>query len=365
MIDSGAFSVWNKGLTIDLDEYIRYCRKRPELSVIVGLDVIPPKGVRLTEEVKDEVAARGWANYLKMIRVIDMEKVVPVYHRGDNVKWLETFLDFGCPYIGLSPRFDGTDHQRRYKFLSDCRKVLLDSDGKCPVKTHGFAVTNHHMMLQFPWYSVDSATWTQVAAWGGIMVPRLINGEWDFTKKPLRVFCSVVAMKRQQAEHHLLAMKEQRPRMYQEVIRWLDENGVGLGEQKIVPADGRKPKKIVEKWADRAKTQILQVVVPGVCNSDQVRRWLNAIYYHRCNDVLPIENLYLAGNGPCCQVEDQIRYRLRSFAEGQLTTDWVYAKIGYYRQPLAFPFDEPLKFGMRNPEGPPDASAVKKRAVSS
>lgn len=344
MIDSGAFSVWSKGKTIDLDEYIRYCRSKPELSVVVNLDVIPPKGVRLTEEVKDEVAKKGWENYMKMIRVLDMEKVVPVYHRGDSQKWLEKYLDFGSPYIGLSPRFDGSAMDRRLKFVADCKKIVCGSDGKPLVKTHGFAVTNQTMMTMFPWYSVDSASWTQVAAWGGILVPKLRGGTWDFKSRPYRVFCSVVAMKRQESEHHLLAMKEQRPAFYENVVKWLDHCGVGIGEHKVVPAAGKKPKKVVEKWADRKKTKILQVIVPGVCNSDQVRRWINAVFFHHCNDALDIENLYLAGNGPCCQVEEQIRYRLRSFVEGPLATNWIYDRLGSYKSPMKFPFHEPLNF---------------------
>lgn len=118
MIDSGAFSVWNSGGKIDLDSYIKYCKERPNLSVIVGLDVIPPKGAKLTDELKDKVATEGWNNYLKMIRHLPMEKVVAVFHRGDSYKWLEKMLDFGCPYIGLSPRHDGTGSDRRDKFLN-------------------------------------------------------------------------------------------------------------------------------------------------------------------------------------------------------------------------------------------------------
>lgn len=352
MIDSGAFSVWNVGKKIDLDAYIKYCRSRPNLSIVVNLDVIPPKGLKLTEELKEATCNEGWSNYMKMIRVLPMEKVIPVFHRGENFKWLEKYLDFGSPYIGLSPRFDGTHMSRRYKFLMDCRKILVGSDGKCIVKTHGFAVTNHSMMTMFPWYSVDSATWTQIAAWGAIMVPKLKDGQWDFHSKPYRVFCSVVSANRQQAEFHLLAMQEQRPRLFKIVKKWLDENGVGLGIHNIIPSNGSKPKKIVEKWADRDKTKILQVVEPGVCNSDQVRRWINTVFYHRCNDALKITNLYLAGNGPCTQVEEQIRFRLRSFVEGQLTTDWIYPLVGWYKQPFKFPMNEPLNFSMRTP---PDA----------
>lgn len=340
MIDSGAFSVWSSGKTIDLDEYIRYCKSRPNIDVFVGLDVIPPKGTKLTPEVKDEVAKEGWKNYLKMIRHVPMEKVVPVYHRGDHIKWLETMLDFGCPYIGLAPRFDGTGMERRFKFLVDCSKLLVDSEGKCVRKVHGFAVTNHKMMTMFPWYSVDSATFTQLGSWGAILVPRLRNGIWDFTAPPYRIFCSIIATKRQQAEHHLLAMKEQRPSLYKIVKKWLDENRVGLGEHRIVESNGKRPEKFTERWGDRSKTKIMQIIEPGVCNYDQVRRWINAVFYHMANDALPIQHLYLAGNGPCLEVDVQIRYRLQSYAEGQSRIDWLYKRLGSYEQPFEYPMKD-------------------------
>lgn len=339
MIDSGAFSVWKSGKTIDLDAYIKYCKSRPDLSVVVGLDVIPPRGAKLTDSLKDKVASEGWNNYLKMIREIPMEKVVPVFHRGDHIKWLEVMLDFGCPYIGLSPRFDGTSMDRRFRFLNEAKKLIYDSSGNPITKVHGFAVTNHKMMTDFKWYSVDSATWTQVASWGGILVPMKVRGKWDFTKPPLRIFCSVVAAKRHNPLHHLLAMKEQRPQLFEVVIEWLEENNVGLGKHTIEDANGRKPKNVVERWEDRTKTKILKIKERGVTNCDQVRRWINAIYYHRVNDTLPtVQNLYLAGNGPIPPTEEQIRYRLRSFVEGTVTTDWLYRRLDQWDQPFAFPY---------------------------
>lgn len=352
MIDSGAFSVWNAGKTIDLDAYIKYCKSRPDLSVVVGLDVIPPKGAKLTNELKDKVAEEGWNNYLKMIRQIPMEKVVPVFHRGDNIKWLETMLDFGCPYIGLSPRFDGAQMDRRFRFLNEAKKVIYNSKGEPTVKVHGFAVTNHGMMTDFKWHSVDSATWTQVAAWGGILVPPFVNGKWDFTQKPLRVFCSVVAMKRQDALHHLLAMREQRPRLFEIVEKWILDNGAGLGTHTIRSANGQKPKCVIERWEDRAKSRILTIKERGVTNCDQVRRWINAVYYHKANDNLKtVQNLYLAGSGHMPETEKQIRYRLRSFVEGTLTTDWLYRRLGTWQQPFQFPYhlykDGPPSFSFK------------------
>ena len=339
MIDSGAFSVWKSGKTIDLDAYIKYCKSRPDLSVVVGLDVIPPRGAKLTDSLKDKVASEGWNNYLKMIREIPMEKVVPVFHRGDHIKWLEVMLDFGCPYIGLSPRFDGTSMDRRFRFLNEAKKLIYDSSGNPITKVHGFAVTNHKMMTDFKWYSVDSATWVQTAGWGGILVPPFENGQWNFRKQPYRVLCSVVASKRQDASYHVLAMREQRPRLFAIVSKWLSDNGIGLGKHTVVPANGRKPKNVIERWEDRAKTKILQIEERGVTNCDRARKWINGVYFHRVNESLDIQNIYLAGSGTTPAIENQMRCRLRSFVDELTTTDWLYRRIGQWEQPFEFPSD--------------------------
>ena len=70
MIDSGAFSVWNKGTTIDLDDYIIYCLKYiNSINYVVNLDVIPGKpGQRPSKEEVERSAVIGYGNYHKMIR---------------------------------------------------------------------------------------------------------------------------------------------------------------------------------------------------------------------------------------------------------------------------------------------------------
>lgn len=85
MIDSGAFSVWKSGASVNLDEYISFCKKYEEdLQVIVALDVIPgnakDKG-RLTKEAIQKACEEGWENYLKMLSAgLPKSKVIPVFH---------------------------------------------------------------------------------------------------------------------------------------------------------------------------------------------------------------------------------------------------------------------------------------------
>jgi len=127
MLDSGAFSVWSSGKKIDLDEYTKFCKEHSNFTTVVNLDVIPPKGLRLSKELKEACCQEGWDNYMSMLRHIPLEQLVPVFHRGEDFKWLEKYLDFGSPYIGLSPRFDGTSWRRRQAFLQECKKYILRS----------------------------------------------------------------------------------------------------------------------------------------------------------------------------------------------------------------------------------------------
>lgn len=303
MIDSGAYSVWSRGLKIDLDQYIKFCKERPQLDIVVSLDVIPPKNTKLTPETKESLCAEGWSNYLKMIRHLPMEKVLPVHHRGDSFKWLEKMLDFGCPYIGLSPRHDGTDKRRRFSYIEECRKVVLDSSGSPLVKTHGFAVSYPEFMCRFPWYSVDSASWVKSAAWGIVLLPPKTNGEWDFTKQYFKLFTTDRAnLAHRRDDWNLLTMKEARPGLYQHVMSWLNEIGVEEGE-------------------------LGNEEVKGVVNDNSSRLMANIGYYIKANSVLPIDHVYLAGSstGP---VATKVPFQLISFAEGAKTVDRVLQNLG-------------------------------------
>ena len=101
MIDSGAFSVWKSGLSVDLNEYIRFCLKyKDDLQVIVALDVIPgsikDKG-RLTKEAIQKACEEGWENYLKMLSAgLPKSKVVPVFHQFDG--WFQ----HGCSLLVIN-----------------------------------------------------------------------------------------------------------------------------------------------------------------------------------------------------------------------------------------------------------------------
>lgn len=178
IVDSGAFTVWNKGGSIDIE---KYCEKLVELlpmfDVAANLDIIPGKkgmpAKDITPKMTEDAASGGWANYMVITeylkaRGIDWRRVMPIYHQGESMDWLKRMVDYGCPYIGVSPSNDYATPQRQL-WLDDVFDYLC-SLPTLP-KTHGYAVTSPVLMKQYPWFSVDSASWVQLGGYGGVNTP--------------------------------------------------------------------------------------------------------------------------------------------------------------------------------------------------
>lgn len=181
IVDSGAFSAWNKGREIDIDEYIEFAHdciqqgERHNKNVhVVNLDVIPGKvgemkGLSLikpqTRRKIDRAAQQGFDNMMHMKQA----GITPihVFHQHEDFKWLDKMLEH-TDYIGISPANDLSTKARR--IWMDKVFTYLNKKG-ANVKTHGFAVTSIKDLKQFPWTSCDSATWVFLAAYGEVMFP--------------------------------------------------------------------------------------------------------------------------------------------------------------------------------------------------
>ena len=186
LVDSGAHSAHTKGIKLDLEEYIEYANKHIEqITLYVQVDKIP--GVYLMPKTaKDflEAPELSWENYLYMReRAKDPNKLVPVFHMGEDLKWLQNMCDYTfsdgshIPYIGLSPRGD-VSLKAKYDFSAECFSVIQSS--KNPnVKTHAFGATSLEMLERLPYTSADSTTWVLVSAYGQVWMPGSIVGEFS------------------------------------------------------------------------------------------------------------------------------------------------------------------------------------------
>lgn len=174
-IDSGAFSAHTRGVELDVDEYIYYVNGIDEhVSLVAQLDTIP--GVYRQTKTREQLELapmQSWANYLYMReRMISPEKLLPIFHQGEDYKWLENMLEATfdgkhIPYIGLSPANDVSVKEKE-RFIEHCFKIIRKSSNP-EVKTHAFGLTAMNLLERYPITSADSTRWIMDAACGGIL----------------------------------------------------------------------------------------------------------------------------------------------------------------------------------------------------
>lgn len=152
-LDSGAFSAWSKGATIDLDRYIGFIKRfKPQIDVYANLDNIT--NVNETEENQKKMEGVGL-------------RPLPVFHYGEPFKILEKLLDkyeyialggmVPIPTIKLDP------------WLCTCFEKICNKDGTAGRKVHGFGLTTVSLIKKYPFWSVDSVSPVLTGAMGGIM----------------------------------------------------------------------------------------------------------------------------------------------------------------------------------------------------
>ena len=176
-IDSGAWSAHSKGKEVNIDDYIAFLNEYDDYFYIYAeLDKIPgefrkPK----TIEQQLEAPVISWQNYLYMKdKVKSRDKLLPVFHQGEDFKWLENMLEYThedtgkhIPYIGISPANDSSI-TGKIAFIKKCFEVIQKSSNP-DVKTHAFGMTSLDILEQYPFTSADSTSYLICAINGHIM----------------------------------------------------------------------------------------------------------------------------------------------------------------------------------------------------
>jgi len=185
VLDSGAYSAWKKQEDLPIDAYIAFIKKHEGcFSHVVNLDVIPGEwGTVPTPAEVDACATRGYKN-LNILKRREGFDVMPVFHQGEDFKWLNLLISEGYEYIGISPSNDRTTKQKQV-WLDKVFRLLCGTKGYPIVKTHGFGMTALPLMHRYPWFSVDSVTWLLIGGYGGMLLPvKNFKGEYDYTRNP-------------------------------------------------------------------------------------------------------------------------------------------------------------------------------------
>jgi hypothetical protein len=189
MLDSGVFSAWNRGQEIKLKEYIAYLKDHKEwLYSYVNLDQIPGEFGRTPTQADVAQSARvGYDNFQKM-KAEGLDPI-PVFHQGEDIRWLERMINDGDKYIGLATRKDVWAIDQR-RWLDKIFSIITNAKGEPLVKTHGFGITRPGFLFRYPWFSTDSTTWSLTPGYGQILVPRYKNGKPDYLHTPQKVIMS-------------------------------------------------------------------------------------------------------------------------------------------------------------------------------
>lgn len=156
-------------------------------------------------------------------------KPVPVIHYGADMAWIERYLDDGYTFLGIGGLGQGVGKEEYFKWGDRLFSLLCSGPDRLPcAKTHGFAMTAWDLLVRYPWWSVDSASWIKAAAFGQIYVPRLVKGEFSFDHPPYSLTVSEKSPNRKEAGKHLLTLS---PAARRAVCAWLEYCGVALGTE--------------------------------------------------------------------------------------------------------------------------------------
>lgn len=185
LLDSGAFSIWKRGLEFPLNDYIEYCKRHAhEVDAYVALDALPGENGMMdhSQAAIEKSASKSYEN-LQIMKAEGLSPI-PVFHQGERFEWLDKMLEDGETYIGISPYL--RSHQSEViQWMDKCYTRITDSKGRPYVKTHGFGVTACNLCTRYPFYSVDSTSWSVGGGYGSILVPQYTNGKPDYGKQPI------------------------------------------------------------------------------------------------------------------------------------------------------------------------------------
>lgn len=173
MFDSGAFSAWSRGDEVDLKQLLRVyiaafkrCTNMKFKAIyFINLDKIPgsPSRTATSEEITEALRISD-ENYDVLTKELGAERILPVFHQNEPTERLREIAAMNPAYVCVSPRND-LGEQKRREWANRAHKVLAET----ATSSHGLAATGGEMMTTIPWYSVDSASWITIAAYGAVM----------------------------------------------------------------------------------------------------------------------------------------------------------------------------------------------------
>lgn len=187
-LDSGAFSAWTLGVTLSVEEYCDYIER--------NMDIIRFEDGDMMASVLDGIgdAQQTYRNQLEMEARFKHKglgvRPLPCFHFEEDARYLDYYVA-NYEYITLGGMVGASTQQLRNWLERVWENHLLDGSGRAKIKVHGFGITAVPLMEEFDWYSCDSSSWIQSAAFGSVIMPGVSksNPAWPIavsTKSPSR-----------------------------------------------------------------------------------------------------------------------------------------------------------------------------------
>lgn|GEM_PF-2630382 len=201
-----------------VDEYIAFLHKNSKyLDVYVNVDVLshPAK----TWEVQRYMEKTGLTP-------------LPVLHPNTDLKWLDRYIKAGHTHIGLGVTGKGNSPQM---FRAWGNKIFNDPKYK-GIKFHGFAATAFSLLIEYPWYSVDSTTWITHGGYGNVIFPKKKQGKWDYSDPfiiavtPRRQNMIPLTTKAGVLGNNIETIRHKTPIIFKQMMEYLEENNVDYKE---------------------------------------------------------------------------------------------------------------------------------------
>jgi len=269
-LDSGAFSAWSKGVEIDIYEYINFIKENEKyIDVYANLDAIgDPKATLKNQKIMEKAGLNP----------------LPCFHYGEPIKYLKHYLK-KYDYIALGGMVP-ISTKDLLPWLTDLfTNHLCDKKGNPLVKIHGFGMTSLKLMLKFPWYSVDSTSWVVTGRMGGILIPKKINGKYDYKKNPLKITISSKSPSAKQKEQHFKTFSPIQQKVF---LSYIHEKGFKLGKSNFHKENPETYElKENEKWNKKKESIVETIIEPGLCNDYKLRDEINIMYFLDLEKTLP------------------------------------------------------------------------------
>lgn len=158
-LDSGAFSAHSLKVTIDINAYCDY--------IIRNKDILRVEDGAVMASVLDGIGDPQKTYEHQVFMEKKGAKPLPCYHFGEDERWLEYYVK-NYEYITIGGLVGKSARDQEVWLDRVWNKHMLDSSGRPKLKVHGFGMTSPALMKRYPWYSCDSSSWIQSAAFGNI-----------------------------------------------------------------------------------------------------------------------------------------------------------------------------------------------------